>query len=142
MQQLSGMHIFDGSQQLVDDVLLVNFFEDFCTNDRVEICLHVVEDEVDVFVVVGLQDVHQLDDILMAIQLLQKHDFSESSLSICSILEGIEDLLQRHCGIRASVCALPHDAVRAFAKFLKNIVFAQHVLIYVFRHGGERRKLG
>lgn len=39
MDELSGVHELEGLEELVDDELLVDFFEDACADDDVEICM-------------------------------------------------------------------------------------------------------
>ena len=58
MQQLGRMHVFEAFQDLVDDILLVDFLENVVGSDHcVEVGLHVFEDQVDVFVVFGTNQV-------------------------------------------------------------------------------------
>ena len=47
-----------------------------------EISLHVLEDEVEIFIVLGLNYFHQLNNIFMPLHLLQKYYLPEGSLGI------------------------------------------------------------
>jgi hypothetical protein len=42
-----------------------------------EVCLHEVEDEVDVLVVLGLEDAEEGDDVGVAVEFLQEDDLGE-----------------------------------------------------------------
>lgn len=48
--------------------------EEVGSDDRVQIGLHKVEDEIQVFVILGADDGEQSDDVLVAGQLLEEHD--------------------------------------------------------------------
>ena len=50
----------------------------------------------------------------MASQLLQEDDLSESSLSICSILESVEVFLKSHNVLSLLVNGLPNNTVGSF----------------------------
>jgi hypothetical protein len=50
---MPSVHVFQTFEDLVYDVLLVNVFQDVSSDNSVKIGLHVVEYEVDVFVVFG-----------------------------------------------------------------------------------------
>mmetsp|Transcript_603 Transcript_603/g.2296 ORF Transcript_603/g.2296 Transcript_603/m.2296 type:complete len:371 (+) Transcript_603:176-1288(+) len=93
VQHCTAVHVLQGLEKLVDDVLFVNILEDVGADDSVQVGLHVVADQVDILVVVGLQHVGQSHDVLVAIELLQEHDLAEGALRIGGILEGIEALL-------------------------------------------------
>ena len=68
-------------EQLVHDVLLVYVLEDGLAFDHVvQVGFHVLEDEVDVTVVVGLDDIVQLDDVRVLAEFLQ-----ENNLAVCSL---------------------------------------------------------
>jgi len=55
-------------------------------------CLHVIKDQVQVFIVLGFHNIKQLNNILMSIQLLQEHHLAERSLCICRIMKCVENL--------------------------------------------------
>ena len=57
MQQLRGVHVLERLQQLVHDVRLVDLFQDVRPNHRMQVCLHVLEHQVDVAVILRLQHV-------------------------------------------------------------------------------------
>lgn len=50
------MHILESFKELVHDVLLVDFFQDICSDDSMQVCLHVVKNQVDVPVILRFED--------------------------------------------------------------------------------------
>mmetsp|Transcript_2050 Transcript_2050/g.2844 ORF Transcript_2050/g.2844 Transcript_2050/m.2844 type:complete len:109 (+) Transcript_2050:1144-1470(+) len=74
----------------------------------------------------------------MVIQLLQEHDFAESTLRIRRILEGIENLFERYNFPSLLVNRFPHNAVCPFAQLGDNFIFAQDVLVNLLGHGVPR----
>ena len=90
------MHIFKTLQVLIDDILLVDIFEDVGTDYCVKIGIHEVEDKIDITVVFSANDILQSNDVLVTRKLLQENNLAERSLSISSILEGIEIFLERY----------------------------------------------
>ena len=48
------MQEFDCPEELPHDVLLVDILQDVCPDDSVQICLHEIEDKVDVTVIFSL----------------------------------------------------------------------------------------
>ena len=77
---------------LVNYKLLVHLLEDSRPDDRVQVRLHVLEDQVQILLVLRFYYVQQLYDVLVLVQLLQKHHFPEGSLSIGCIVECVEHL--------------------------------------------------
>jgi hypothetical protein len=57
----------------------VDVLHDIGPDDRVQIRLHEIEHQVDIFVVLGLQDAQQGDDIGVAVELLQKDDLCDGT---------------------------------------------------------------
>ena len=93
--------------------------------------LHKVEDEVDVAVVLGLHEILQRDDVGMRLGRLQRHqvhDLAEGALGVGRVLEGVEDLLERHHLLGLLVDGLEDDGVGALAELLRNLILAEHVL--------------
>lgn len=76
-----------------------------------QIRVHKVKDQVYIPVILSPNDVLKPNDILVTGQLLQKYDFSESPLSVCGILKGIEVLLQSYSLLGSLVNCLPHNTV-------------------------------
>lgn len=101
------MDELEAFQDLVHNVLLMHLLENSGTlflvdcekkpyNDCVQISFHEIEDHVEILIVLGLDDVEQPHDVLMAIQFLQEHDLPESTLGVSGVMERIEHLLQRN----------------------------------------------
>ena len=51
MQQVRRVHKLQALQVLVDDVLLVDVLKDVGSDDGMQVCVHEVEDEVDVAII-------------------------------------------------------------------------------------------
>ena len=64
------MHIFQTFKTLINDILLMDIFENICPNNSMEISVHKIEHEVDVAVVLCTDYVLKADDVLVAVQLL------------------------------------------------------------------------
>ena len=76
----AGVHELERLEQLVHDVLLVDLLQDVGANHRVQVRLHVLEDEIDVPVVLRLQHVQKPNDVFVVVHLLQEHDLAERAL--------------------------------------------------------------
>ena len=105
------MHIFKTLQVLIDDILLVDIFEDVGTDYCVKIGIHEVEDKIDITVVFSANDILQSNDVLVTRKLLQENNLAERSLSISSILEGIEIFLERYNFFCPFIDGLPDNTV-------------------------------
>lgn len=51
MQQLSRVHIFEGPEDLIHDILLVNFLQNVGPDHGVQVGLHILKYQIDVTVV-------------------------------------------------------------------------------------------
>lgn len=109
------MHVLQAFQDLVDDVLLVDIFEDVGTDDSVKISVHEVEDEVNVTIVFSADYVLKANNVLVTSQLLQEDDLAERALRISGVLESVEVLLEGDNLFGALVDGLPHDTVRSLS---------------------------
>lgn len=58
-----------------------------------EICLHELEDKVEILVIFCADDLVELDDVGV-IEFLEEDDLAEGALSVGGMLESIEDLLE------------------------------------------------
>ncbi len=104
-------------------------------------CLHVVKDQVQIFVVFGFHYIQDLHDILVSIQLLQEHHLAESSLGIRRVVKCVKNLnrinryfFQCHYFLLGPVHSFPHYSIRSLAKFLDDLIFFKHVRLYLLRH--------
>ena len=71
------------------NVTIVKIFENFLANSIVEICLHELENEVQIFVVLRSNDSVEFDDVLV-IDLVEEDDFAVGALGVSGVLKGIE----------------------------------------------------
>ena len=150
------MHELQTLQHLVNDILLVYVLKDIGSNNGVKIGIHKIEHKVYVSVILCSDDILKSDNVLMTGQLLQENDFSEGSLSVCCILEGVKVLLESDNVLCLLIDSLPHDAIRTLTyisscyesltmhklpsvaciltQFLEYFVLLQHVSLYLFSH--------
>ena len=118
------MHVLQTLENLVDDILLMDLFQDVGTDDGVEVGIHEVENEIDISVVFRSDDVLEPDDVFMADELLQEDDLTEGSLCIGRVLEGVKVLLESDNLLSALVNSFPDDSVGTLAKLLQNFVLS------------------
>ena len=114
MEEIGGVHVLYAFQGLVDYVPFVNVFQYIGSDDSMEISVHVVEYQVDVFVVFGSVDVKNSNYVFMAAEFLKKYDFSKCSLSVGSVLEGVKVLLECYNLFGFFIYSFPHDSVSTF----------------------------
>lgn len=136
MNKLTGMHVFQSFEQLVDNEFFVNFLQNTCPDYNVQVCLHKIKHEIEVLIILGFDYVDQSNYIIVAIELLKKHDLSECSLGICGIVKGIENLFQGDNTFQSSIDCFPDDAVSSFTQFLDDLVFFQNMGFYLLSHFG------
>lgn len=123
VEKVGRVHELKTFKYLVDNILFVNVFQDVGSNHGVQICVHEIEHQVDVPVILCPHHVLKADNIFVARQLLQEDNFSEGSLRICGVLKCIKILLECDDLLCALVDSLPNNTVRALTKFLQNLVF-------------------
>ena len=58
------MHILQCTEELIHDVGLVNILQYVCSDDSMQICFHVVKDQIDVLIILSLQ--HILQPVIIA----------------------------------------------------------------------------
>ena len=71
----------------------MDVLEDVGSDNGVKICIHKIEDKIDITVVFGSNDILQSNDIFMTAEFLQEYNLAERSLRIGSILESIKVFL-------------------------------------------------
>jgi len=113
----------------------VDILQDIGADGGVQVGLHVLEDQVEVAVVVGLEDICERDDVLMPLHLLQEHDLTKGALGVGGVLEGVEDLLQRAAVLCPLVHGLPHDTVGALAQLELHLVPLENMAVDFLGHG-------
>lgn len=67
MEQVGGVHIFQTFDGLVNDVLLVDVLENVCSDNGVQICVHEVEYEVNIPIVLGPDYILESNDVFVAV---------------------------------------------------------------------------
>lgn len=113
MEKVGGVHELQALEHLIDDVLLVDVFEDVRADHSMQICIHEIEHQVDITIVLGPDHVLQADNVLVTRQLLQENDLSEGTLRVCCVLESVEVFLQCNDLFSLLVNGFPHDTVGA-----------------------------
>ena len=73
MDQLTGVHVFEGFEELVNYKFFMDLFENARADDHMQICieyrctcLHEVKHQIKIFVIFCLYDVQQPDNVLVA----------------------------------------------------------------------------
>ena len=96
MEQVSRVHIFEALQALVNDVLLVNVLKNVSADNRVQVSVHEIEDQIDIPIILRPDHILQPNDVFMSVQLLQKHNLAEGPLSVRCILKRVKILFHGH----------------------------------------------
>lgn len=137
MDQAGIMQEIDGFGDLIDDVLLVALLQvgalAVLANQRMEINVHMLKDQVDVLIVLGANGLLQGDDITV-LELPKEHDLPVGSLRISGVRKGIEVFLQRLDHLRLAVDDLPDVPVGATADLLDDLIALQDVRFYLIGH--------
>ena len=82
MDDIGIVKIVNGFGDLVDDVFFMFFLKNISFSDKsMKVNIHMFEDEVDIFVVVGFDYFLEVDDVGM-FELLKKHNFAIDSLGV------------------------------------------------------------
>jgi hypothetical protein len=93
----------------------VYVFKDIRSNNGVKIGIHEIKHQINVSIILCSDHVLKSDNVLMTGQLLQENDFSEGSLSISCILEGVKVLLQGDNVLCLLIDSFPHDTISSLA---------------------------
>lgn len=112
----------------------MNVLQNASSHHQVQVTLHQLKDQVQVFVVESSNDGDEFDDVFVSIELLQVHDFSVGSLSIGGVLESVVYFLESHQLIGLLVSGLPNYSVGSFAQFLENFILFLNVIIDFITH--------
>ena len=87
------MHVFDAFKSLIDNILLMDIFKYISSNDSMQICIHEIENQINITIVFSSYDILKSNNIFMTIEFLKENYFTECSLCIGGILESIEIFL-------------------------------------------------
>jgi hypothetical protein len=103
----------------------MHIFHDVGPDDCMQVGLHEIKHQIDIFIIFCLEDVEQRYDIWVAVELLQEYHLgyyclylAVCSLRISRILKGIEYLLQCHDLLCLLIHRLPNHTVGPFAQLL------------------------
>lgn len=121
MYEFPGVHVLDALEYLIHNVFLMDVLHDVGPDDGVQVRLHEIEHQIDIFIIFCLEDVQQGYDVRVAVELLQEDHLAVCSLRIRRILKGIEYLLQSHDLLCLLIHRLPNHAVRAFPQLLQDL---------------------
>ena len=94
MYELGRVHILEAFYELVYDVLFVDWLQNICANNSVQISLHEIKDKVNVSIIFSLENIAKSHNIGVTGELLQVLNFTVGSLGICSITKGIKTFLE------------------------------------------------
>lgn len=120
MYEASRVQVVQCLGHLIEDELAVSFRQDVLANEREEVDVHVLEDQVDIAIILGADDFFQLDDVGVG-QLHQEHDFAVGALRVGGVIEGIEIFLEGFDPTRFLVGDLPDVPVGSAADFLVDV---------------------
>lgn len=134
MNQLTRMHILKRFQKLINNVFLMNFLQYARPYDYMQISFHKVKHQIKVFIIFGFYYVQQSNYVIVPIQLLQEHNFTEGSLCVSRVMEGVEYFFEGHDSFQLSIDGFPHNTIGAFAQLLYDFVFLENVRLYLFCH--------
>jgi hypothetical protein len=114
MNEVGIVQVEDGLGDLVHDVLLVPFLEvsgaSIFANERVQVDIHMFEDEVYIFIVASTYGPFKRNDIGV-LELAQKHHLAISPLRVCGVRKGIEVFLQGFDCFGLAIDDFPHVSV-------------------------------
>ncbi len=89
MYESCCMQIMYSEQELIDDIFFMDLFECSFIDCVIEVCVHVLEDQIDVACGEGGKNLVEFDYVLM-FDLFEDGDLTEGSLGISAVLEGLE----------------------------------------------------
>lgn len=89
MNNVGFMQILNSFDQLVKNVTIVKIFEDFLSDSIVEICLHELKNQVQIFIVFRSNDSVEFDNVLV-IDLVEEDDFAVGALGVGGMLKGVK----------------------------------------------------
>lgn len=133
MDELSAVEVFQGFDQLVDHVPDVDVLEDALADHIVQVGLHVLKHQIDVFVVLGSDHAVQFDYVRV-VQLMQQRNLTEGTLGISRMLKGIKDLFESDQAFCSSIDGFPYMPVGPAAYLLDELESFEHVFFNFFAH--------
>lgn len=110
MDNLPRMQVLECFRYLVDDILYMHIFQDALGNHIMQIGLHELEYQIDIFVILCFDCLVKFDYVDV-VGLLQDLDLAVSTLGIGGVLESIEDFLKGIDFFIKTILHFPHVAV-------------------------------
>ena len=133
MDQLCAVKVFKGFEHLIKNINLVHLFQNIWPHNRMQICLHKLEHQVQVLLILGLDYSVKLDNIIM-IELLKYRNFTVGPLGVNRITKCIEHLLKGITFMSSLLLYLPNMAVCATSHLLLENVIVEDVRLDLFWH--------
>ena len=133
MNESTGVKVEHGFADLVEDPLFVFFLQNSLSDQSKQIDVHVLEYQVNIDVIIGANDLLQLDNVRM-FQFHEKHDLSVGSLSICRVIKGVKIFFKSFNFLVLVVDYFPYMTVGATADFFEDFELAEDVGLEVFSH--------
>ena len=127
------MKVFHAFDDLIENVSIVNVLQYFLSNRIVEIRFDKFENQIQIFVILSLEYVMELDDIIV-FELRKEHDFAVGTLSVSGVLESIENLFKRKYLSSFFIWDLPDVSVGATSDFFEQLILCQDVRFYLICH--------
>ena len=110
MNDVCRVKILDALENLIHDELVVNVFEDLLSDGVVQVCLHILKDQIEVLVILRTDNIMQFNYVFM-VQFVQIANFAICALGVDGVLEGVKNFFKRKCGVCFAVCDLPDVTV-------------------------------
>ncbi|GIX62733.1 uncharacterized protein BcabD6B2_21680 [Babesia caballi] len=137
VQQVAGVDVVDGLNNLVENVLFVHLLQNIYPDNGVQIRVDILEGEVEIAVIFRGVYLLQLHDVVGLAQVMQEHNLPVGPLRIRGVPKSVEYFLQRYHLLGLLVDHLPDDAVGALAQLLEDVELAQDVLVNVVTHPSD-----
>lgn len=121
MNHLCRVHELEAFHELVENVPVVSIFEYFLSDSVVQIGFHELKHKIKILVILGFDDIVQLDDIGM-VELMEEDNFPVGSLGVCGVLKGIKDFFECCELIGFFVSNFPYMSIGPASYFFDEII--------------------
>lgn len=133
MNQPCRVEVVDRFGHLVKDELAMLLGQDVFADERVEVDVHMLKDQVNVPVILSLDNLLKTDYVRVR-ELHQKHNFSIRSLSVSRIIKSVEIFLERLDFPALTIYHFPDMAISAAADFFDDLKAGHNVSLHFFAH--------
>ena len=133
VDDLGWVKVLHALENLVHNVAVMQIFEDLLSDSVVEISLHEFEYQIEIFVILGPNDIVHFDDVGVG-QFMQIYDLAIGSLGVDRVLKGIEYFFQGQGLVCFAVDDLPNVSVCTWAHLLGEGIAGQYVMFNFFCH--------